>query len=224
MTVLLEKDLSPSEFTLFSEILWKLGSGKGQYNLRESILADIAILLRADFAASYIWDSTHNLSREGVIWKIDPKAMKDYECVWQFNDPITAQLRKRQKPTFVNEVMPLADLKKTPYYNEFLRAYGLYHGINIYFVRNGMDIGDLRIWRAKDADTFGEREKRILNLLEPYFTQALPLDLSTQYGLTSREQEVVRLVSKGLSDKDVANLLDISLSLIHISEPTRLPT
>ncbi|EMK2723357.1 response regulator, partial [Acinetobacter baumannii 18689] len=55
MTVLLEKDLSPSEFTLFSEILWKLGSGKGQYNLRESILADIAILLRADFAASYIW-------------------------------------------------------------------------------------------------------------------------------------------------------------------------
>ena len=54
------------------------------------------ILLRADFAASYIWDSTNNLSREGVIWKIDPKAMKDYECVWQFDDPITAQLRKRQ--------------------------------------------------------------------------------------------------------------------------------
>ncbi|MFH4031431.1 helix-turn-helix transcriptional regulator [Acinetobacter baumannii] len=223
MTVLLEKDLSPSEFTLFSEILWKLGSGKGQYNLRESILADIAILLRADFAASYIWDSTHNLSREGVIWKIDPKAMKDYECVWQFNDPITAQLRKRQKPTFVNEVMPLADLKKTPYYNEFLRAYGLYHGINIYFVRNGMDIGDLRIWRAKDADTFGGREKRILNLLEPYFTQALPLDLSTQYGLTSREQEVVRLVSKGLSDKDVANLLDISFTTLrtHLNNSMR---
>ncbi|MCY3173186.1 LuxR family transcriptional regulator, partial [Acinetobacter baumannii] len=142
---------------------------------------------------------------------------------WQFNDPITAQLRKRQKPTFVNEVMPLADLKKTPYYNEFLRAYGLYHGINIYFVRNGMDIGDLRIWRAKDADTFGEREKRILNLLEPYFTQALPLDLSTQYGLTSREQEVVRLVSKGLSDKDVANLLDISFTTLrtHLNNSMR---
>ncbi|MFX9420729.1 LuxR C-terminal-related transcriptional regulator, partial [Acinetobacter baumannii] len=81
--------------------------------------------------------------------------------------------------------------------------------------RNGMDIGDLRIWRAKYADTFGEREKRILNLLEPYFTQALPLDLSTQYGLTSREQEVVRLVSKGLSDKDVANLLDISFTTLR---------
>ncbi|RDF69656.1 helix-turn-helix transcriptional regulator, partial [Acinetobacter baumannii] len=99
---------------------------------------------------------------------------------------ITAQLHKLQKPTFVNEVMPLSDLKKTGYYNEFLKTYGLYHGINIYFVRNGVDIGDLRIWHAQDAEMFGEREKRILTLLEPYFTQALPLDLSTQYGLTPR--------------------------------------
>lgn len=223
MTALLEKDLSPSEFTLFSEILWKLGSGKGQCTLRESILADITILLRADFAASYIWDPTHNLSKKGVIWKIDSKAMKDYESVWQFDDPITAQLRKLQKPTFVNEVMPLEDLKKTSYYNEFLRAYGLYHGINIYFVRNGMDIGDLRIWRAQDAEMFGEREKRILNLLEPYFTQALPLDLLTQYGLTPREQEVVHLVSKGLSDKEVANLLGIGFTTLrtHLNNSMR---
>lgn len=223
MTALLEKDFSSSEFTLFSEILWKLGSGKGQYNLRENIIADIAILLRADFAASYIWDSTHNLSKEGVIWKIDPKAMEDYEHIWQFADPITTQLHKLQKPTFVNEVMSLTDLKKTTYYNEFLKTYGLYHGINIYFVRNGIDIGDLRIWRAQDADMFGEREKRILNLLEPYFTQALPLDLSTQYGLTQREQEVVHLVSKGLSDKEVANLLGISFTTLrtHLNNSMR---
>ncbi|WP_347020098.1 response regulator transcription factor [Acinetobacter calcoaceticus] len=223
MTALLEKDFSPSEFTLFSEILWKLGSGKGQYNLRENIIADIATLLRADFAASYIWDPMHNLSKKGVVWKIDPKAMEDYDHIWQFADPITAQLRKLQKPTFVNEVMPPEDLKKTAYYNEFLRAYGLYHGINIYFVRNGMDVGDLRIWRAQDADMFGEREKRILNLLEPYFTQALPADLSTQYSLTPREQEVVHLVSKGLSDKHVANLLGISFTTLrtHLNNSMR---
>lgn len=149
--------------------------------------------------------------------------MEDYERVWQFDDPITAQLHKLQKPTFVNEVMHLTDLKKTSYYNEFLKTYGLYHGINIYFVRNGMDIGDLRIWRAQDAEMFGEREKRILNLLEPYFTQALPLDLSTQYGLTQREQEVVHLVSKGLSDKEVASLLGIGFTTLrtHLNNSMR---
>ncbi len=119
--------------------------------------------------------------------------------------------------------MPLSDLKKTGYYNEFLKTYGLYHGINIYFVRNGVDIGDLRIWRAQDAEMFGEREKRILTLLEPYFTQALPLDLSTQYGLTPREQEVVHLVSKGLSDKEVASLLGIGFTTLrtHLNNSMR---
>lgn len=66
-------------------------------------------------------------------------------------------------------------------------------------------------------------KKRILNLLEPYFTQALPLDLSTQYGLTPREQEVVHLVSKGLSDKEVASLLGIGFTTLrtHLNNAMR---
>ena len=78
-----------------------------------------------------------------------------------------------------------------------------------------MDIGDLRIWRAKDSIMFSEREKRILNLLESYLTQALAMDLSTQYCLTPREQEVATLVAKGLSDKYVANLLDIGFTTVR---------
>ncbi|MGE8643652.1 response regulator transcription factor [Acinetobacter vivianii] len=213
--MLLEHDLSPSEFTLFSEILWKLGAQKGQESLRETIIADIATLLRADFAASYIWDAKHHLSRKGIMWQIDPKAITEYDQIWQYDDPITAQLRQRQHPTFVHEIISLSALKKTDYYNEFLKPYGLYHGLNVYFVRNNMDIGDLRIWRAKDSIMFNEREKRILNLLEPYLTQALAMDLSTQYCLTPREQEVATLVAKGLSDKYVANLLDIGFTTVR---------
>ncbi|WP_343619567.1 helix-turn-helix transcriptional regulator [Acinetobacter proteolyticus] len=213
--MLLEHDLSSSEFTLLSEIIWKLGSEKGQRTLRQNILADIATLLRADFAASYIWDAKQHLSKQGLMWQIDPKAIVEYDSIWQHNDPITSQLRQRQHPTFVNEIISLSKLKQTTYYNEFLQPYGLYHGLNVYFVRDGMDIGDLRIWRAKDSIMFSEREKRILNLLEPYMTQALPIDLSFQYFLTPREQEVVMLVSKGLSDKYVANLLDISFTTVR---------
>lgn len=213
--MLLEYDLSSSEFSLLSEILWKLGSGKGQQSLRETVLVDIATLLRADFAASYIWDAKQHVSKQGIMWQIDPKAILEYERIWQHHDPITSPLRERQQATFVNEIISISELKKTDYYNEFLRTYGLYHGLNIYFVRDGIDIGDLRIWRAQDSVMFSEREKRILNLLEPYMTQALPIDLSPQYFLTPREQEVVMLVCKGLSDKYVANLLDISFTTVR---------
>ncbi|NNP69947.1 helix-turn-helix transcriptional regulator [Acinetobacter sp. Ac_5812] len=213
--MLLEYDLSSSEFGLLSEILWKLGSGKGQQSLRETVLVDIATLLRADFAASYIWDAKQHVSKQAIMWQIDPKAILEYERIWQHHDPITSQLRERQQATFVNEIISLSELKRTDYYNEFLRPYGLYHGLNIYFVRDGIDLGDLRIWRAQDSLMFSEREKRILNLLEPYMTRALPMDLSTQYDLTQREQEVVMLVCKGLSDKHVANLLDIGFTTVR---------
>ncbi len=120
--------------------------------------------------------------------------------------------------------MPLADLKKTPYYNEFLRAYGLYHGINIYFVRNVVWILVIYAFGVRKTPTrlvnVKKNIKTCLNLilLKPY-----PLDLSTQYGLTSREQEVGSLVSKGLSDKDVANLLDISFTTLrtHLNNSMR---
>ncbi|CAM2820199.1 response regulator transcription factor [Acinetobacter celticus] len=213
--MLLEHDLTSLELQLFAEILWKLGSENGQPYLRENIIADTATLLRADFAASYIWDAKHNLSKQGIMWRIDQKAIQEYEHIWQYNDPITLPLRERQKPTFVNEVISLTDLKKTMYYNEFLQPHGLYHGLNVYFIRNKIDVGDFRIWRAKDSVMFGEREKRILNLLEPYLSKALPFDLSTRYSLTPREQDVVTLVCKGLSDKDVANLLDISFTTVR---------
>lgn len=65
--MLLEHDLTSLELQLFAEILWKLGSENGQPYLRENIIADTATLLRADFAASYIWDAKHNLSKQGIM-------------------------------------------------------------------------------------------------------------------------------------------------------------
>ena len=209
------QDFSPIEFSLFSEIIWKLGSAQGQSDLRKNILADIAKLLRADFAASYIWDVKQQLSQNGVMWQIDNQALKDYEKTWRHVDPITPLLRQQQKPTFVEEIMPFSSLQNTAYFNEFLKPYGMYYGLNVYFVREGVDVGDLRIWRAKDSIKFCEREKRILNILEPYLTQALPSVQSQPYALTAREHEVVLLVCKGLNDKEVASLLDIGFTTVR---------
>lgn len=215
VTMLLQQDLTPSEFKLFTEILWRLGSEQGKDDLRKNILVDVATLLRADFAASYVWDAKHSVSKHAIMWRIDQKAIQDYESIWQHVDPITSLLRNQQKATFVNEIINFSALKKTAYFNEFLKPYGLYHGLNIYFFRNNIDLGDFRIWRASDSIMFSDREKRILNILEPYICNALPIDISTRYLLTPREQEIVILVSKGLSDKDVSNLLKISFTTVR---------
>ncbi|HBD79488.1 MAG TPA: helix-turn-helix transcriptional regulator, partial [Leclercia adecarboxylata] len=170
--------------------------------------------LQADFAASCIWSSLSNTSRHGVSWNIDDKAMREHASTWQYIDPITPLLRAKQRPTLVDEVMPARELYKTPFYQHFLKPCGMHHGVNVYFIREGEDVGDLRIWRAKGAPPFGQREIALLQLLEPWFARALPKDDASP-ALTAREQEVVNLVSKGLGDKEVARLLNISFTTVR---------
>lgn len=210
----METPLTPHELHLFSHILWQLGSGQGSRTLRQETLENVCALLQADFAASCIWSSLSNTSRHGVSWNIDDKAMREHASTWQYIDPITPLLRAKQRPTLVDEVMPARELYKTPFYQHFLKPCGMHHGVNVYFIREGEDVGDLRIWRAKGAPPFGQREIALLQLLEPWFARALPKDDASP-ALTAREQEVVNLVSKGLGDKEVARLLNISITTVR---------
>lgn len=206
-------DLNNHELNLFSHILWQLGSGQDSHALRRETLENVCSLLKADFAASCIWSPATGTSHKGVSWNIDDKAMQEHASTWQYVDPITPLLRAKQRPTLVDDVMPASALKQTAFYHDFLKPCGMHHGINVYFLRDGEDVGDLRIWRAKGAPAFGSRELRLLQLLEPWFTRALPKQ--TRSPLTAREQEVVNLVCKGLGDKEVARLLNISFTTVR---------
>ena len=210
----MENPLTPNELHLFSHILWQLGSGQGSRALRKETLENVCALLEADFAASCIWSSASNTSQQGVSWNIDDNAMRAHASTWQYIDPITPLLRAKQRPTLVDEVMSARELYKTPFYHEFLKPCGMHHGVNVYFLRDGEDVGDLRIWRAKGAPPFGQREIALLQLLEPWFARALPKGEASS-PLTARELEVVNLVSKGLGDKEVARLLNISFTTVR---------
>ncbi|MBN2124614.1 MAG: hypothetical protein JW821_10000 [Deltaproteobacteria bacterium] len=52
-------------------------------------------------------------------------------------------------------------------------ADGLHHGINLYAYDGDLNIGDLRIWRAKDRPCFERREAALLDAILPHFRNAL---------------------------------------------------
>ncbi len=207
-------DFSSSELTLFSEILWEMNNSTDKHSIRNKCLSKITKLLRADFGASYVLNPESRESDQGVAYNIDKKSQQEHDEIWCHNDPITRVMRLRRKPTTVDSVISRKDLEKTEFYNEFLRPNKMYFGINVYFVRDNQDIGDLRIWREKQSTPFGQRECNILNILEPYFCQTLPSTNMVQ-NFTPRECEIINLVSKGLADKEIANLLGIGHSTVR---------
>ncbi|MBU0465698.1 MAG: helix-turn-helix transcriptional regulator [Proteobacteria bacterium] len=166
-------NLKTSEINLLFNIFEKLSIIKDQDAIRKEIFDDLLCLFNADFIASFIWDQDEKVFRKGVSVNMSIDNLSQYECYYQFHDPITSELQKKKKATLVCEVMPQKDLVNTEFFNDFLHKDGLYYGMNVYAYDGNLNIGDLRIWRAKHKSNFGKREVALLNIILPYFRNAL---------------------------------------------------
>ncbi|WP_416414249.1 response regulator transcription factor [Pantoea sp. App145] len=201
-----------AELDLFGEIIWKLSSHKDNIQIRIDILPEVGKLLKADVIASGICQPGSGKTRDLVGWNLSNSALKEYSEIWEEVDPLTAPLRQKRCPSLAEEVIKRSELERTDFYHGFLKANDMFHGINVYFFKEGRDVGDLRIWRAQDMPHFGAREVSLLTTLEPFFVRGLNTPTES---LTPREREVVRLVVTGLSDKEVARSLEIGFTTVR---------
>lgn len=167
------QNFSSSEINQLLSIIEKLSGTLDQYTLRREIGEDMLRLLNSDFIASYIWNEELGKFIDAVFLNMSPENINQYDTYYQFCDPITFQLQKKRRATPVCEVMPQRELEKTEFFNDFLMKDGLHHGINVYAYDGDLNIGDLRIWRTKNKPEYGVHEKSILDILLPYFRNAM---------------------------------------------------
>jgi DNA-binding CsgD family transcriptional regulator len=154
-------------------IVDKLSVAADSNAIRENIAFDLLRLLKADFFASYIWNQGDQAFEHFVGLNVDSSNIGRYLDYYQFRDPITPLLQRRRKTTLVSEVMPQGQLERTEFFNDFLMKDNHHHGINTYAYEGDVNIGDLRIWRAKGRPPFGSHEVVILDSILPYFQNAL---------------------------------------------------
>ena len=166
-------NLKAGEVKLLFRIFEKLSRSQDQDALREEMSADLLRLLKADFLASFIWNQDRQVFEHVVFLNMSPDSLARYDSYYQFHDPITPSLQKRRRATLVCEVMPQEELEKTEFFNDFLMREGLHHGINVYAYDGDLNIGDLRVWRAKRRPDFGKRDAALLDAILPHFRNAL---------------------------------------------------
>jgi len=124
-------------------------------------------------------------------------------------------MRKVGQAASVDGHLSRSALLGSEFYNEFLRPGDMEYGLNVFYSNDGLDVGDLRIWRSKGRVPFGEREVYLLQALEPYFLRAFS-GVGKQRGqLTLRELEVAGMVAGGASDKEVARELGIGFTTVR---------
>jgi len=210
-------DMSFAEVRLLTDIVANLERINGDQDVRGVVLGDLAKLLRAEFACSYVWNDDKKVFDDCFNLNLSDESVQRYRDHYQFHDPITFEMRKRVC-SVASEVMPDREFCKTDYYLGHMEPEGLRYGINLYMFDQGKDIGDIRIWRSRANENFGQRDKQILQLLQPYLQRSIVKQ--TQTGLeisclTNREKEIVQLVSKGLTDREIASCLGIGFSTVR---------
>ena len=190
-------------------------------DIRERIGLLLLDLFRADHFASFVWSAESSRFESRVALNMDPANLARYDAWYQYRDPITFALQARRHAALVDEVMPRARFLQTEFFNDFLARDGLHWGINLHAFDGDQALGDLRIWRGRQRRPFGAHDKELLDLIEPAFTAALRRAREASRpavppeGLSRRELEVVRCVARGLTDKEIARELQVSLPSVR---------
>lgn len=198
-----------------AQVVWQLCEYRGKPDARAAVLAQVAQLLQADFAASFVWDDQQQRSTRRCSVNIDEAHLDAYDTFFHQVDLITPAMRTVREATSVDRVIHRPNLLHSQFYHDFLKPAHMNHGINVYFVDQGRDLGDLRLWRAAGDPPFGEREERILKELTPFFVRALCPPAQADSPLSQRETEVAQWVARGATDKQIARELGIAFTTVR---------
>jgi DNA-binding CsgD family transcriptional regulator len=212
--------LSPQDVTL----LKRVSEGLLQPLPRDWLIAmpdlasDLQRLLSMDFIGTTNWNSAARAYENAMCAGRGPDMARAYVEEFQHCDPISPVLRQRRGPTPIYAAISRNELRRTRYFNDFLRVYQTTDGLDLHLYDGDINVGDFRLWRAEGRSPIGSREVGLLRLLEPVLLSALRGlrnhdAASPAYGglqLTDREIQVASRVVHGLTDRSIAAALGIS--------------
>jgi len=119
---------------------------------------------------------------------------------------------------------------KSVFYKDYLKPEDIDFGCGIIIVKNGRIVGLLSLFRASAYKDFTDKELYILNVIKKHVENMVSkltllyrgqksqdkvlVTFSKEYNLTKREKDVLGLINKGYSNKEIADKLFISLSTV----------
>lgn len=198
---------------------------QGRHPMSNALIAGgLARLFDADFVAINIWDASTASYLEGECAGRDVAIKAAYHENFQFIDPFRHRSRQRAgQASCLSRMISLRELHRDRYYVDHLRTFGLEDGVEL-VLRDTTSrdiVGDVRLWRGKCRQKFGEREEQLLELLHVSALDALVRFRETQQTgriskaselpmLTPKESETLMRLANGLSDKQIARDMGVS--------------
>ncbi|MGJ7910374.1 response regulator transcription factor [Neobacillus sp. LXY-1] len=125
----------------------------------------------------------------------------------------------RDSDMLPNSVIP----ESTEMYQKIYSPLGMHYGCGITLIYDKVFLGEVILFREKGHPDFTDKDLFILNYLQPHLTHRMYQlhpqgkyqinakgTICKEYGLTQREFEIITLICKGYSNKEISMSLFIS--------------
>ncbi len=124
--------ISEHQYQGILRVIECLGNGMDSREARELAGVELLKLLRADYFASFMWNTDERRFGGHVFINMDPQNLERYTSYYQFHNPLSSKVQKVRRAVRVNEILPQRELVKTEFYNDFLARDGLHYGLNLW--------------------------------------------------------------------------------------------
>jgi DNA-binding CsgD family transcriptional regulator len=182
-----------SSQTKLSNLLGTLYDAAADPALWESFLQELARNVRADSAGLVMVDARKDLFSVSYSWNIDPEAMRLYQAHYGSVDVWAKQALVRSSGTVESSggLLPLSELQRTEWYNDFLRRFGIEHGLFCLVENARSRLASLSLYRSRSSIPFQYSENQVLRLLAPHLQRAFRLQ-SKFYELRNKSMPLDR--------------------------------
>lgn len=229
--------MEKNSIMLLNDIIYRIYTVENFDEMRRSVLDFLQYLIPSSVSTFYLASSKTpyelerpvclGISEERSQLYLDQFQKIDYTR-WTFAAPTAAAYRE-------TDLLHDDARVNTPYYKAMFEPSGIHYSAIITIIHEGVFLGVIDLFRPKNDGDFTDEEMFYLDMLKGHLGfrlyQSLQKlkekrkvypdkeDLSSQYGLTPREIEIVYLLLDGVSKADICEQLYISPNTLkkHIS-------
>jgi DNA-binding CsgD family transcriptional regulator len=145
--------------------------------LWETFLQQLAEIVQADSAGLVMVDARKDLFSVSRSWNIDPEATRIYQAHYGSVDVWAKRALLRSSGTTANSeaLCSISELQTTEWYNDFLRRFGIEHGL-FSLVENAQHrLASISLYRSRSSTPFQYSENQVLRSLALHLQRAFRL-------------------------------------------------
>lgn len=224
--------LEENEWMLLNEIAYNISFIYSLDEMRKNVLNWINMLISFDGAIFSLIEKDASVLKGSIGCNIDEKYVKIYEKDYMKKSPISWMIRSRNaSASRESDSLSKEAISINEFYKEFYSPNRFCYSACMNIVFREDAVGLISIYKRRENGDFTNRDLFVLNQLQKHFAYRLYYEakkgdtryfyakgyhdrICKEFGLTSRESELLNYAVKGYSNEKIAEIMTISIHTV----------